>query len=121
MADEENKYIFSQNLNYYIYCSGKQQKEVAKDLGISPTTFNTWCVGKIIPSMGKIQKIADYFKISKLDLLENHMIKQNPDLELREIHNVDIQDVLKKYLLLDDAHKVMLKNYLNYLLSEYNK
>lgn len=69
MTEEEQKKIFSKNLNYYISISGKQQKEIAKALGYSPTTFNTWCVGKIIPSTGKIQKIADYFGIGKSDLL----------------------------------------------------
>lgn len=71
MTDDEQKKIFSKNLNRYIYQSGKQQKEVAQDLGYSPTTFNTWCVGKIIPSAGKIQKIADYFNIGKSDLLDD--------------------------------------------------
>ena len=71
MTDEEQKHIFSKNINYYISLSGKQQKEVAKDLGYNPTTFNTWCVGKIIPSTGKIQRIADYFHIGKSDLLDD--------------------------------------------------
>lgn len=77
MTDEEQKKIFSKNLNYYIASSGKQQKEVAKDLGISPTTFNTWCVGKIMPRMGKVQKIADYFKIGKSDLIEDRATLAN--------------------------------------------
>lgn len=72
MTDEEQKKIFSKNLNYYISQSGKQQKEIAAILGYGPTTFNTWCVGKIVPSAGKIQKIADYFGISKSDLLDEH-------------------------------------------------
>lgn len=71
MTDEEQKRIFSKNINYYISQSGKQQKEIAKALGYSPTTFNTWCVGKIIPSAGKVQKIADYFGIGKSDLLDD--------------------------------------------------
>lgn len=71
MTDEEQKRIFSKNINFYISQSGKQQKEIAKDLGYSPTTFNTWCVGKIIPGAGKVQKIADYFGIGKSDLLDD--------------------------------------------------
>lgn len=71
MSEEDEKRIFSKNLNYYISQSGKQQKEIAKDLGYSPTTFNTWCVGKVVPNLGKIQKIADYFGIGKTDLLED--------------------------------------------------
>lgn len=71
MTDAEQKKIFAKNLNRYINLSGKQQKEIAKDLGYSPTTFNTWCVGKIIPNTGKIQRIADYFNIGKSDLLDD--------------------------------------------------
>ena len=71
MTDEEQRKIFSKNLNFYISNSGKQQKEVAADLGISPTTFNTWCVGKIMPRMGKVQAIADYFGIGKTDLIDD--------------------------------------------------
>ena len=71
VTDEEQKKIFSKNINYYISQSGKQQKEIAKDLGFNPTTFNTWCVGKIVPTMGKIQKIADYFGIEKTDLVDD--------------------------------------------------
>ena len=71
MTEEEQRRIFSKNLNYYISNSGKQQKEIAVDLGISPTTFNTWCVGKIMPRMGKVQAIADYFNIGKSDLIDD--------------------------------------------------
>lgn len=71
MTEEEQKRIFAKNLNFYIANSGKQQKEVASDLGISPTTFNTWCVGKIMPRMGKVQAIADYFGIGKSDLIDD--------------------------------------------------
>lgn len=71
MTEEEQKKIFSKNLNHYIETSGKQQKEIALALGISPTTFNTWCVGKILPRTGKIQIIADYFHIGKSDLLDD--------------------------------------------------
>ena len=68
--EEKQCRIFSKNLNYYIHKSGKQQKEIAEELGFKPTTFNTWCVGKIMPKMKKIQVIADYFGISKFDLIE---------------------------------------------------
>lgn len=72
MTEAEQMRIFSKNLNYYIAQSGKQQKEVAKDLGYNYKTFNAWCVGKILPRMGKVQKIADYFKIEKSDLIDDH-------------------------------------------------
>lgn len=74
MTDKEQAQVFAKNLRHFISLSGKSQKEVAKDLGFNPTTFNTWCVGKILPSLGKIQKIADYFNIGKSSLLESNPV-----------------------------------------------
>lgn len=67
--DEQAK-IFAKNLNRFIAESGKTQKEVAKELGFNPTTFNTWCVGKILPRVGRIQRIADYFHVPKSALTD---------------------------------------------------
>ena len=71
MTDEEQKIIFAKNLNYYVYTSGKQQKEIAEDLDFNTKTFNGWCKGLSLPTMGKVQKIADYFGIGKSDLLDD--------------------------------------------------
>lgn len=72
MDDRELKNVFSKNLNEYIARSGKTQKDVADDIGVLPTTFNTWCTGMALPRMGKVQLLADYFHINKSDLLEVH-------------------------------------------------
>nr|DAE48096.1 MAG TPA: Repressor protein CI [Caudoviricetes sp.] len=70
MTNEEQKRIFARNLNKYISLNGKQQKDVAKDLGINPTTLNMWCNGNALPSTGKIRKLADYFRIGMTDLTD---------------------------------------------------
>lgn len=71
MSDDAQKKIFAKNLNYYIALNGKLQTEVAKDIGENATTLNMWCKGKSIPSVGKIQKLADYFRIGKTDLTDD--------------------------------------------------
>ena len=68
---EQQKKIFAKNLNSLIYLTGKQQKEVAKDLGMSPTTLNTWCMGKIIPNPTKLKKLCVYFKCKLTDLVDD--------------------------------------------------
>lgn len=99
MTDEEQRKVFAKNLNYYIAQSGKQQKEVAKDLGFHATTFNTWCVGKILPKMGKVQKIADYFGIGKSDLIDVHIESPrqgSPDQSVLDLyHRLDSTDQAK--------------------------
>lgn len=70
MSEDIQKIIFMNNLNSYIEKSGKTQAEIAKAIGVSPQTFNTWCKGIAIPRMGKVQALADYFLINKSDLIE---------------------------------------------------
>lgn len=77
MSEQDQKRIFSFNLNRILSESGKSQKEVADRIGVSPQTFNTWCRGIALPRMGKIQALADYFGIQKSDLLEEYKEKQN--------------------------------------------
>ena len=86
--------LFAKNLRYYIDQSGKQQNEIAKDLNFPASTLNTWCVGKVMPKMGKVQALADYFGIKKSDLLEDKRDAE-PDFTefdvnlIRDFHSLD--------------------------------
>lgn len=70
MSENEQRAIFSKNLNKLLSIHEKSQKEVADAIGVSPQTFNTWTQGIALPRMGKIQLLADYFHVNKSDLLE---------------------------------------------------
>lgn len=70
MSNEIQKRIFATNLSFYVSRSGKQQKEIAAMLGFPVQTFNGWCNGVSIPTMDKVQILADYFHIGKTDLLD---------------------------------------------------
>lgn len=70
MNEIEQKQVFAENLNHYIESREKTQLEIANSIGVSPQTFNTWVKGIAIPRMGKIQKLADYFRINKSDLID---------------------------------------------------
>ena len=67
---KNQKEIFAENLTRLVNGSKLPQSEIAKRINVSPQTFNTWIQGKAIPRMGKIQLLADYFKIEKSDLIE---------------------------------------------------
>lgn len=85
MTDDEQKKIFAKNLNKYISLNQKQQKEVADDLGINPSTLNMWCNGNSMPNVGKIQKLADYFRIGKSDLTDE---KEDSDSDMEFMERV---------------------------------
>lgn len=84
MTTEEQKKIFSNNLNKYISRSGKQQKEIAEAIGANASTFNMWCKGNSMPGTGKIRALADYFRIRMSDLTD---LKENqdPDIEFGDV------------------------------------
>lgn len=70
MSDENQKRIFSRNLTFYLDKYQKTQREVAESIGVSPQTFNTWCQGIALPRMGKLQRLADYFRVEKSALID---------------------------------------------------
>ena len=83
MSEDEQKKIFARNLNRILSEHNKTQKEVADAICVSPQTFNTWCQGIALPRMGKVQLLADYFKINKSDLIEPYdSVKPSPSSEL---------------------------------------
>jgi transcriptional regulator with XRE-family HTH domain len=71
MTEKEQREIFARNFRWYVDSCGKTQRVIAKELGYSYTTVNTWYRGAALPNAAKIQTIADYFGISKSNLLDD--------------------------------------------------
>lgn len=118
MSEEAQKRIFTRNLNSYIEASGKTQLEIAKSIGVSPQTFNTWCKGIAIPRMGKVQALADYFHINKSDLIED---KFNSNEEETYYLNDDARDMAQfmyenpEYKVLFDASRKVKKEDIDFV------
>ena len=70
MSNIGNKEIFAKNLAHYLQRSGRDQKEVAEEIGVAPSTFNEWMKAKKYPRMDKIEMLANYFGVLKSDLIE---------------------------------------------------
>lgn len=84
MSDNRQRIIFSKNLNYFLELNNKSQKEVADALGIGLSTFNSWCTGTKLPRMDKVQLLADYFGVSKSDLIDDKSEEQSQGYYLNE-------------------------------------
>lgn len=80
MSDEAQKRIFSKNLRRLLEESGKTQKELAEAIGESQQVVNTWATGRSIPRMGRVQKLADFFRVEKSALVDNQRGSDIPQL-----------------------------------------
>lgn len=69
-SDMEQRQIISDNLKLLIDSSGKDQKQVAIDLNVNPPTFNQWVMGKAIPQIHMLRKIAQYFHVKLTDIID---------------------------------------------------
>lgn len=67
----DNKYVFANNLNYYMKKYGKSRRDISEALGISYYTVTDWVNGKKYPRMDKVEMLANYFGILKSDLIED--------------------------------------------------
>ena len=80
MSDEAQKRIFSKNLRRLLEESGKTQKELAEAIGESQQVVNTWATGRSIPRMGRVQKLADFFRVEKSALVDDQRESDIPQL-----------------------------------------
>lgn len=70
--EKDVKKIFKERLNYYLQEQNKTQLELSKYVGVSNTAVNNWVAGYSTPRMDKIDKICQFFHITRTDLLEDH-------------------------------------------------
>lgn len=75
MSSLGNKVVFSENLKYYIEKSGRDRRELAEIWGFPYSTVTEWVNGKKYPRIDKIEAIANYFGITKADLIEERKEK----------------------------------------------
>ena len=73
MSDLGNKKIMAQNIQYYMNKYDKTRQDMCEALGVKYTTFTDWVKGNSYPRIDKIELMANYFGISKADLVEEHL------------------------------------------------
>jgi transcriptional regulator with XRE-family HTH domain len=111
MTDKEQARIFGTNLSYYVAKrkreTGMSQKDMAVAMGISPQTFNSWCLGKVFPPLSRVQIAADYFGIGKTDLIEDHGDQQELYLDDESREMAEFLKNNKDYRVLFDAMRTV--------------
>ena len=72
MSGLGNKDIMARNIQYYMDKYEKTRQDMCNALGVKYTTFTDWVKGNSYPRIDKIELMANYFGISKADLVEDH-------------------------------------------------
>ena len=70
MDNSEQCKVFGNNLKYLIELSGKEQKNIAIDLDVNYTTFNTWVRGRSMPNYSQLVKLAEYFNTTLYHIVD---------------------------------------------------
>ena len=79
MSNLGNKEIMAKNIQYYMDKFDKTRQDMCDALGVKYTTFTDWVKGNSYPRIDKIELMANYFGISKSDLVEDRNSKQASD------------------------------------------
>ncbi len=72
MGELGNKDIMAKNIQFYMDKYEKTRQDMCDALGVKYTTFTDWVKGNSYPRIDKIELMANYFGISKADLVEDH-------------------------------------------------
>ena len=132
MSDEDYRRIFARNLSRYMELCNKKQADIINDLGINKSAVSTWINGTRMPRMDKVQALADYFGINKSDLLEekdsNSLsssdrkdIAKSLDEMMEQLESGGDSPLMYNGQELSEASKALLRNALEYALTETKK
>lgn len=78
MSEDMAKSI-GNNINYLLNKRKMNQVDLSKILNVSESTVGKWILGKSIPRMGTIEKIAQYFGVNKSFILNSGKIDYTYD------------------------------------------
>lgn len=120
MTDEEQRRIFAKNLRYYLNLNNMQQKELASVLEIQPSTITNWLKQTAMPQVSTIQKIADYFRIGKSDLVDEKL-DNDSELDARIISDVRIVNMIKMFYSLSVADREAIEQIITSLYTKIKK
>lgn len=119
MSTLGNKEVMARNIKYYMSLSNVSQTELCTTLNFKMSTFSDWIHAKTYPRIDKIELLANYFGITKADLVEEHndneQFSSKDELDIAKRLEATLNDLESNEALmfsgepLDDATKELLR------------
>ncbi len=97
MDEKQRMQIIAENITHFRKQRGITQKELAKEVGITPSTMTDYMKLSSAPSFGVIEKLSDYFGVKKSDIdttfkeESTNSLPDTPDLLTQQITDKVVQ------------------------------
>ncbi len=96
-----NKEVMAKNISKYMKEKNVDRTKLSNDLKLKYTTVSDWINAKTYPRIDKIELLANYFGVSKADLVEEETtykpttIAAHLDGEVSDLDEDEMQKVLE--------------------------
>lgn len=95
-----NKEVMAKNISKYMKEKNVDRTKLSNDLKLKYTTVSDWINAKTYPRIDKIELLANYFGVSKSDLVEEETYKPTTiaahlDDEVSDLDEDEMQKVLE--------------------------
>lgn len=110
-----NKEIMAKNIKRLMEEHGINRNKICSDLKIKYTTFTDWVNANTYPRIDKIELMANYFHVTKADLVEEHTSSLNSNFD-----DPDLIIIQRERSKMSDKEKNKLMNILKANFDEYN-
>ena len=109
-SDLGNKNIMAANIRYYLEANNMKRKDLCDALGFKYSTVTAWLNAEKYPRIDKIEMMANYFRISKSDLVERQSESPAKNLVLTDRE----REHLERYRALTEEHREAVDVQLNF-------
>ena len=75
----DNKEVMARNIRYYMSLHNLNSQDMCRIFDFKQPTFSDWINAKSYPRIDKIERMANYFGISKSRLVEEHIVGTGDD------------------------------------------
>jgi phage transcriptional repressor len=119
MDEKKRMQIIAENITHFRKQRGITQKELAKEVGITPSTMTDYMKLRSAPSFGVIQKLSDYFGVKKSDI--DTTFKEESTNSLPDTPDLLTQQITDKVVQLTPDNKKIVLRTSEELLKEQNE
>lgn len=95
MGNLGNKETMAKNIRRYLAKKGQTMKALADAIEVPYNTVNDWCNMKSYPRIDKIERMANFFGITKADLVEEEETLRAEVLEKAFADRPEIRDLFE--------------------------